>query len=99
MTAEAVAEGQRSMPGYDNGKRILWWLVGLLGTIIVGMLFAYATLIRNVVTQDELSRQLTPINEKVDKLIREQEQQATDLDEMKIDIAVIKEKIATKGAK
>ncbi len=90
-------ESGHLMPTYENGKKVLWWIIGLLTTIIIGIFMAYITLVRNVVTQEELTRELAPLNEKVDKLIREEEQQQEDLNVIKTDIAVLKLEVTSKG--
>jgi hypothetical protein len=77
----------------NGNNKILWWIIGLLTLIIVGMVGTYLTLIRNIVTQDDLARQLSPINEKAEKLLKAAEVQRDDTHSLQVDVAVIKEKL------
>ncbi len=87
-----MSEG--SVSNGNGNNPVVWkWISGLLATLIIGMWLTYLTLIKNIVTQEDLARQLAPMNEKTDVLIRKVDEQHDDIANIKTNVAVMNDKI------
>jgi hypothetical protein len=84
------------MEGNGNGATVWKWISGLLASLVLGMWLTYLTLVRGIVTQDDLARQLKPIDDKADKLLKTVEDQGVDIQNIKTNVAVMNDKIPDK---
>ena len=80
----------------SNGANVWKWLCGILSTIILMLAASYFVVVRDMVSQEDLARQLRPIEEQLDHIQRNTDSQADTIGSIKTDIAVIKDKALKK---
>ena len=91
--AIVASNGEFQIPKYDNGKKILWWVISILTTVLFCMGITYITLIREVVTQEQMAAEIRPLNEKIDKISQTLDRMQQDLNEAHTKMAIIEERI------